>query len=92
MSLNVRIEVIRDQVVVSMICDATAQCREAVGVSKHASLDRVEDLCKVWIELEIAKVMSVAEILNVFCEVTKKEDIGLANFTGDLDLQILGQH
>lgn len=49
-------------------------------------MDRVEDVGERRVELVLRVQMCVAEILDVFGEVAEKEDILLADFAGDFDL------
>ena len=84
--LDVRGEVVRHQVVVAVIRDAVAECGEAARVAEHAGLDSLEDLGEVRVELEVAVLVSVAEIFHVLSQVAEEEDVGFADFAGDFDL------
>jgi hypothetical protein len=59
---------------------------EAFSVSKPSSTNAVENSGQLGIELVVRVDMSVSQILNVFRKVTEKEDVLLANFTGNLNL------
>lgn len=83
--LDVRVEVVRDKVVVAMVDDAVDQRREGARVAELAALDRIEDLLEVRVELELGVQVVVAVILDVLSQGTEEEDVLLADFTGDLN-------
>lgn len=87
MRLNVAIEVIGNQVVVAMVHDAIDESAECICVTEHAVLDGVEHILKVGVELELGVEVGVAEILDIFREVAKQEDVLLANLSCDLDVR-----
>ena len=86
MRLDVAVEVVGDEVVVALVDDGVAQGAEAVRVAEAASLDGVEDVGEVRVQFEGAVVVGVAEVLDVLGQVAEEEDVGLADFAGDLDV------
>lgn len=86
MCLHIAVEVVADEIVIAVLDDAVTQGREAAGVAKGVGLDGVKHLGEVWVELEGAVLVCVPEILNILGQITKKEDVGLADFSGDFDL------
>jgi hypothetical protein len=87
MSGNVRVEVIRDEVIVTMLFDRRNQGRERGGIAKRALLDSVEYTLQLRVQLEAAIEVSMAEVLHIFCEVAEEEDVLLANLTSNFDLE-----
>jgi len=85
-SLNVAVEVIRDEVVVSVVDNAVNEGRELACIAKHAVANCVEHGSEVGIELEFGVEVGVAEVFDVFCEIAEEEDVLFADFTGNLDL------
>ena len=88
MRLDVAVEVVAHKVVIAVLGDGVAQGREAVGVTKHAATNGFEHFGEVGIELKLAKSVGVAEVLDVFGEVAKEEDVGFADLARNLDLDI----
>ena len=86
MSFHVAVEVVGNEIVVTLVDDAIAESGEATCVAEFVSFDGVEDFGEVGIELEFAIVMRVTEVFDVFCEVAEEEDVRFADFTGDFDL------
>ena len=68
---DVRVEVIGNKVVVSMFFNGRRQCRKVSLVAKHAGLDRLEDFLQLWIQLEVAVQVPMAEFLHIFGEVAE---------------------
>ena len=58
--IDVALEVVGDQVVVSMVRDAVDEGTELARVAEHALADDLEDTHELWIELEAAVVVGVA--------------------------------
>lgn len=85
--LDVAVEVVRDQVVVAVLHDTVAQRVEARRLAEHAPADGVEDFGQVRVQLEVAVLVGVAEILDVLGQIAEEEDIRLPDLTGDLDLE-----
>lgn len=72
-----------------MIDDAVAQRTEAGGVPEGVGFDGVEDAGEVGVELEVAVVVRVAQVFDVFGEVAEEEDVGFADFARYFDLDII---
>lgn len=70
-----------------MLDDAVDERREAICVAEGAVMDVVEDGGELWVELILRVQVRVAQVLDVFGEVAEKEDVLLADFTGDFDLE-----
>ena len=86
MGFDVAVEVVGDEVVVALVDDGVAQGAEAVRVAEPTALDGVKDFGEVRVEFEVAVGVGVAEVFDVLGEVTEEEDVGLADFAGDLDV------
>jgi len=84
MRIDITLEIIRHQVVIPVVHDGVDQRRELSRVTKHALADSVEDALQRGVELEVAVEMLVAQVLDVFGEVAKEEDVFFAGFAGDL--------
>lgn len=72
-----------------MVDDAVDESREGASITKLALVDGVEDVGKVRVKLILLVEVGVAELLDVFGEVTEKEDVLLADLTGDFNLKCL---
>lgn len=86
MSLAVAVEIVADQVVVTMILNSTDQGTESTLIAESTILDAVEDLDKLRVDAVVAIEMGMSEILNILREVTEEENILFANLTSDLDV------
>jgi hypothetical protein len=82
--INVRFEVVRDQVVIAVIDDRVHESRELAGIAEDSLADRGEDALEHGVEVEVLVVVGVAEVFNVFAEVAEEEDVFFADFSGDL--------
>ena len=87
MGLDVAVEIVGNEIVVALVDDGIAECCEAAGVAETPAFDGLEHLFQVRVEGEGAEVMSVAEVFDVFREVAEKENIRVADFAGDFNLQ-----
>jgi hypothetical protein len=56
------------------------------SISEGTFLDSIEDLGQAFIELVCPIDVPVAEILDILGEVTKQEDVVLADLAGNLNL------
>ena len=86
MCLDVAVEVVADQIVVSMVHDRIAKSREMASVTKHTSFDGVEYLLKVFVQLKLAVSMSMAEVFHILSKIAKEKYVALSNLACDLDL------
>lgn len=89
---DVAVEVVRDEIVISLVNDGVAQGRETTGVPEFAAFDGVKDFGKIGVEAERAIIMSVAKILHVFRKIAEKENIRVADFASDFDLIIVNKN
>ncbi len=89
--LAIAAEIVADEVVIAMVDDGIAEGGEPVGVAKGAGFDGVNDFGEGRIEVEGAVVVGVAEVFDVFGEVSKEEDVGFADFAGDFNLLSVSQ-
>ena len=87
MRLDITVEVIRDQVVITMVYDCVDDGRELIHVAEHARTDGVEDFLQVWIDRVRAVGVVVTEIFDVLGEVAEKEDVVVTDFASDFDLE-----
>ncbi len=82
--VDVALEVVRDQVVITMLDDAVDQSTELASVAESPVADRVEDAIQLRVKLEAAVEVVMAQVLDVFCEIAEEEDVVLADFASDL--------
>lgn len=88
LGLVVAVEVVRDEVVVAVVFDGSDESTECTSVTESAFLDLLEDGAEVWVESVRAVVVCVAEILDIFGQVTEEEDVVLSDFTSDFNLHM----
>ena len=86
MSLDIRREIIADEIVISLIGDTVAEGGETICLAESIVADGFEDILEVRVEGAGGVVVRVAEVFNVFAESAKEEDVGVANFACDFDL------
>lgn len=55
-------------------------------------MNSIEDGGEGWIQLVVGVKMGMAEIFNIFSQVSEEEDVVLADFASDFDLEILASH
>jgi len=72
---DVAVEVVGDEVVVALVDDGIAEGGEAAGVAESAGFDRVEDFGEVGVEFDVAVGVGVAEVFDIFGQVTEEEDV-----------------
>lgn len=83
---DVRIEVVRNEIVITMLFNGRGQCGEIGCVAKHVIFDRFEHFRQLRVELEVSVEVPVAEFLDVFGERAEEEDVLLADLPGDFNL------
>lgn len=83
---DVRVEIVRDKIVVSVLLNGRSQCGKVGFVAEQTVFDCLEDLLQLWIELEVAIEMTMSELFYVFGEVTEEENVLLSNLSGDFNL------
>lgn len=83
---DVGVEIVRDEVVITVLFDRAYERGEIGFVAEHVVFDCIEDALQLWVQLEVAVEVSVAQVLDVFGEIAEEEDVLLADFAGDLDL------
>ena len=66
MRLDITIEIITNKIIIAVVDDGIAEGGEAARVTEHAGLDGGEDFFEVWVELEGAVGVGVAEVFDVF--------------------------
>lgn len=86
MRLDVAVEIIRHQVVVSVVAHCRDHAGEIIRLAKRATLDCVEHLLQVRVDRVRSVRVLVAEILNVLGEVAEEENVVLSDLASDLDL------
>lgn len=91
MRRDVRVEIVRDKIIVPMVGDGTAQGAESAGVAKRVGFDGVEDFRKVRVQRKGAEVVGVAKVFDVFGEIAEEEDVGVANLARYLNLFLRGR-
>lgn len=88
MRLDVAVEVVRHQVVVTMVPDSGNQGAKVVGQAKRALFNLDKDLLQVGVDGVRAKVVGMAQVFHIFGEVSEQKDVAFTNFTCDFNLQI----
>lgn len=91
MRRDVRVEIVRDKIIVPMVGDGTAQGAESAGVAKRVGFDGVEDFRKVGVQRKGAEVVGVAKVFDVFGEIAEEEDVGVANLARYFNLFLRGK-
>lgn len=84
--LDIAVEVIRNQVVVTVVANSRDHGTKVVGSSECALLNLGEHPFQIRVNGVFAVVVGVAQVLDVFGEVTEKENVVLADFPGDFNL------
>ena len=84
--LAIAVEVVGNEVVVAVVHNSVDKSGELVRVTEAAGLDRVKDLAKPVVELVFTVEVIVSEVFNVFGKISEEEDVGLADFAGDFNL------
>jgi len=85
MSLEVRLEVIRDTVMVLAIGDTVQKRVEGFGVSEDSLSDSIHSLLKRLRQAEVTIVMLVSELVDGIGSVSEEEDLIVSNFFGNFD-------
>lgn len=86
--LDVRIEVVRDKIVVAMLGNGSEKSREVRGIAECAGANSIKNTGELRIESEAAVHMFVPDFFNVFGEISKEKDVLFANFAGNFDLSV----
>lgn len=86
LSINIALEVVGDQVVVSMLDNGIDQSRELTSVTKYTFLDRLEDALKHRVQVKLGIEVGVAQIFHVLGQVTEKKDVVLSDLASDLNI------
>lgn len=81
MCLHVALEVVRHQVVVSVLGDAVDKGTELTRIAKHALTNDAEDTGELRVELEARVGVGVAQVLDVLGEVAEEEDVVFADLS-----------
>jgi hypothetical protein len=84
--IDVALEVVGDQVIISVVRDAVDEGAELGRIAEHAFADDFEDAREEWVELEVAVPVRVAQVFDVLSEVAEEEDIVFADFSCDLEV------
>lgn len=84
--LNVAVEVIGNQVVVTVVSDGGNQGAKVIGHAKGALLNLDKDLLQVRVDGVRTKVVVMAQVFHVLSKVSKQEDVAVADFAGDFNL------
>lgn len=80
-------KVVRDKVIIPMVLNRLDQRREVVRRPERVAADVVEDGREVSVQGGGGVGVCVPEVVDVFGEVAEEEDVLLANFAGDFDLE-----
>lgn len=91
LGVEVGLEVVGYEVVVAVVYDRIDQSRKLACIAEGALLDRLEDSFEIRIKDELAVEVRMAEVLDIFGKIAKKEDVVLADFTCDLEVHVSDQ-
>lgn len=69
-----------------MVTHSRDHGQEVIGLTKHAALDRLENLLQTRVDLVRAVCVGMTQVFDILREVAEKEDVILADLTGDLNL------
>jgi hypothetical protein len=86
LGFEVAFEVVRYQVVVTMINNGINQSLELICTSELSASNGVEDSLKSSVDGLGGEAVSMSEILNILSNVSEQEDVVFTNLTGDFDL------
>lgn len=85
--VEVRLEVVRDEVVVAVVADGRDEGAEVLRVAEVAALDRLEHLAEGFVHRVLApEPVRVPQVLNVLRQVAEQEDVLLPHLPRDLDV------
>lgn len=84
--LDVRSKVVGYKVVVAMVNNAIDKRRELVGIAKRVVSNGIKDIGKRRVQFVLRVHVCVTKVLDIFGQVTEKEDVLVANLTGNLNL------
>ena len=79
-------EVIRHKIVIAVIANGRNHALEVVHAAKSAAVNSIKDLVETGVGLVVAVCVVVAEVVYIFGQVAKQEDVFFANFSSDFDL------
>ena len=83
---EIGVEIVGNEVVVSVVFNGVDEGGKGVLVAKSTGVEGIKDSVEFRVELVFTIVVIVAEVFDVFGEVAKEEDVLVAGFTSDLDL------
>lgn len=86
MGLDIAVEVVRNEIIVTLVSDRIAESNKVRRFAETATFDGIEDFGEIMIELEFPIIVSVTKILDVFGEGAEEKNVGFTDFPGDLDL------
>lgn len=84
--LNVAVEVVRHEIVVSMVPDSGNHGAKVIWCAKCSLFNFIEHLFQIRVNGVRSVVVGVAQVLYILGQVTKQKDIVFANFTCNLNL------
>ena len=87
MRFDITVEVITDEIVISVVDDGVDQRGEAVDVTETTALDSFEHLDQVGVEGKRAVSVGVTQVFDVLGQVSEKEDVRVPDFPSDFNLQ-----
>ena len=87
LGLVVRIKIVANEVVVAMVPDTVHKRAKLASIAEGIGRDGLKDLFKSRVDGVAAVVVVVAKVLDGFGEVAEEEDVRVADFAGDFDLE-----
>lgn len=85
--LAVAVEVVRHQIIITMVNNAINKSRELASVTKFSRFDHLEDILQISVYFESGAIkMVVSEIIDVFRQVAEEENVVFTNLSCDFDI------
>lgn len=72
-----------------MVSHSCEHGTKVVSFAKCTILDLLEDFLEIRVDCMGTVVVCVSQILHIFCEVAKEENVVLSNLSGDFDLFLM---
>jgi len=86
--LAVTVEVIRNKVVVTMVGDCLDDSIKVIRFTECTITDGLEDTLELGVNFKTRAILvSVTQVLNILGQITKEEDVVLADFASDFNLR-----
>lgn len=84
--LNVAVEVIRNKIEIPVLSHSSNQGAKVMRASERALLNFLEYLLKVRINCMRTVGVGVSQVIDIFGQITKEEDVAVSDFPSNLNL------